>query len=90
MKLSISEARKKLPQLIRHVRQDPRTTVQITVRDEPVAELRAVGVGPEPGEAPRKLLELRKKFAKKRLKARWTDVSTRVKEHLYGPKGLLR
>jgi antitoxin (DNA-binding transcriptional repressor) of toxin-antitoxin stability system len=90
MKMSISEARKKLPQLVRQVRKDPRTTVQITVRDEPVVELRAIGTGPEPGEAARKLLELRKKFAKRPLKARRADVSSRVKEHLYGPKGVLR
>ncbi len=90
MKLSISEARKRLPQLVRQMRKDRRTRVQITVRDEPVAELRAVGPDPEPGEAARKLLELRKKFAKKQLKTRRAEVSSRVKEHLYGPKGMLR
>ena len=90
MKLSISEARKRLPELVRQVRKDPDATVQITVHDEPVAELRAVTTGPEPGEAARKLLELRKKLAKKSLKSRRTDVSNRVKEHLYGPKGVIR
>jgi antitoxin (DNA-binding transcriptional repressor) of toxin-antitoxin stability system len=90
MKLSISETRKRLPELVRHVRQDPGATVQITVRDEPIAELRAVTPGPEPGEAARKLLELRKKLAKKGLKGRQTDISSRVKQHLYGPKGAIR
>ena len=90
MKLSISEARKKLPALVRHVKKKPGATVQITVRDETVAELRAVQPSPEPGEAAKKLLELRKKLAKKGLKTRRTEVSNHVKEHLYGPNGLLR
>jgi len=90
MKLSISEARRKLPALVKTVRKDPRTTIQITVREEVVAELRALQPGPEPGVAARKLLELRKKLAKKGLKTRRTDVSSHVKKHLYGPKGLLR
>lgn len=90
MKLSISEARKRLPAIVKTVQKDPSTTIQITVRDEPVAELRAVQAGPEPGAAARKLLELRKKLAKKGVKARRADVSSHVKEHLYGPKGVLR
>jgi antitoxin (DNA-binding transcriptional repressor) of toxin-antitoxin stability system len=90
MKLSISEARKKLPALIRHVKKDPGATVQITVRDEAVAELRALQPSPQPGEAARKLLELRKKFARKGLKTRRNDVSSHVKEHLYASTGLLR
>lgn len=90
MKLSISEARKRLPELVRQVRKDPGATVQITVRDEPVAELRSVTTGPEPGEAAKKLLQLRKKLAKKRQKGRRIDISSHVKEHLYGPKGTIR
>lgn len=90
MKLSISEVRRKLPALVKTVQKDPRTTIQITVREEVVAELRGVQPSPEPGLAARKLLELRKKLAKKRLKTRRNDISSHVKEHLYGPKGLLR
>ena len=90
MKLSISEARKRLPQLLRHVRRDPGATVQITVNDEAIAELRALRPSPEPGEAAKKLLELRKKLAKRGLKTRRTNISSHVNEHLYGPKGLLR
>jgi antitoxin (DNA-binding transcriptional repressor) of toxin-antitoxin stability system len=41
MKLSISEARKRLPELVRHVRKVAGATIEITVRDEVVAELRA-------------------------------------------------
>ena len=90
MKLSVNEARKKLPELVRQVRKDPGTPVQITVGNEAVAELRALQPEPEPGAAARKLLQLRKKLAKTGLKARRHDISSHVKEHLYGPKGLLR
>ncbi len=90
MKLSISEARKRLPELVRQVRKDAGAKVEITVRDEIVAELRAAEAGPEPGAAAKKLLELRNKLAKKGVKTRRAEVSSHVKEHLYGPKGLLR
>ena len=43
MKLSISEARRRLPALVRQVKNEPGTVVQIAVRDEVVAELRAQG-----------------------------------------------
>jgi antitoxin (DNA-binding transcriptional repressor) of toxin-antitoxin stability system len=90
MKIPISEARRKLPALVKTVRKDPRATIQITVRDEVVAELRAAQPVPEPGEGAQKLLELRKKLIRRGLKARGRDVSARVKEYLYGPKGVVR
>ncbi len=83
MKVPISEARRRLPELVRQVRKDPGATVQITVRDEVVAELRATLPEPEPGAAARKLLELMEKLPKPR--GRRTNVSAHVKEHLYGP-----
>lgn len=90
MKIPISEARRRLPALVKTVRKDPRATIQITVRDEVVAELRAPQPLPEPGEAARMLLELRKKLIGRRSRARQRDVSSHVKEHLYGPKGVIR
>jgi len=42
MKISISEARRRLPELVRQVRKDAGRSVQITVHDEIVAELWAV------------------------------------------------
>jgi hypothetical protein len=48
-----------------------------------VAELRAALPEPEPGAAARKLAELMAKLP--RARGRRTDVSMRVKEHLYGP-----
>ena len=81
MRLSISEARRRLPELVRQVRKDPGSSVQITVHDEVVAELRAALPEPEPGAAARALLELMRKLPKHR--GRTTDVSVRIKEHLY-------
>ncbi len=85
MKVPISEARRRLPELVRQVRKDAGTSVLITVRDEVVAELRAAQPEPEPGAAARKLLELMAKLPKPR--GRKTRVSSRVKEHLYGRRG---
>ena len=85
MKVPISEARRRLPELVRQVRKDPGAVVQITVRDEVVAELRAALPEPEPGAAARALLELASKLPKPpRRRGRPTDVSAHVKEYLYG------
>lgn len=82
MKLSISEARRRLPELVRQVKQDRGSVVQITVRDEVVAELRAALPQPELGAAARALLELIQKLPKHRGPRR--NISGHVKEHLYG------
>lgn len=83
-RVSISEARRRLPALVRQVKQDRGSVVQITVRDEVVAELRAVLPQPEPGAAARALLELARKLPKPRRRGRPRDVSAHVKEYLYG------
>ena len=85
MEFSISEARKRLPELVRQVRKDPGAAVQITVREEVFAELRAPLPEPEPGAAARKLLEVMKKLSEPR--KRKTDVSSKVKKYLYGRRG---
>ena len=82
MRLSISEARRRLPQLVRQVRNDAGAKVEITVRDEVVAELRAALPEPEPGAAAKKLVALMRRLPKRR--GRKTDISTRIKENLYG------
>jgi antitoxin (DNA-binding transcriptional repressor) of toxin-antitoxin stability system len=82
MKLSISEARRRLPELVRQVRKDAGAKVEIMVRDEVVAELRAALPEPEPGAAAKKLVALMRRLPKHR--GRKTNISTRVKEHLYG------
>ena len=88
MKLSISEARKRLPALVRKVRRDVDASVQITVHDEVVAELRAAQPEPEPGAAARGLLRLMKKLPKPR--GRKLPISSHVKTHLYGRRGAIR
>ena len=88
MKLSISEVRKRLPALVRRVRQDAGASVEITVHNEVVAELRAVQPEPEPGAAAQRLLRLMKKLPKPR--GRKLPISSHVKTHLYGPRGATR
>lgn len=88
MKLSISEARKRLPALVRRVQRDAGASVEITVHNEVVAELRAVQPEPEPGAAARRLLRLMKKLPKRR--GRKIPISSRVKTHLYGRRGAIR
>jgi antitoxin (DNA-binding transcriptional repressor) of toxin-antitoxin stability system len=88
VKLSISEARRRLPALVRRVQRNAGASVQITVHDEVVAELRAVQPEPEPGAAATKLLQLMARLPKPR--GRKTDVSSHVKEHLYGRRRVTR
>lgn len=82
MKLSISETRRRLPELVRHIRKDSGATIQITVREEVVAELRAAVPEPEPGLAAKKLLRLMRKMPKQR--SRKVNVSGHMKDYLYG------
>jgi antitoxin (DNA-binding transcriptional repressor) of toxin-antitoxin stability system len=88
MKLSISETRRRLPELVRRVRKNAGAKVEITVRDEVVAELRPALSQPEPGAAAKKLLHLMRKLPKRR--GAKTNVSGRVKDHLYGSAGANR
>jgi antitoxin (DNA-binding transcriptional repressor) of toxin-antitoxin stability system len=83
-RVTISEARRRLPQLVRQVKQDRGSVVQITVRDEVVAELRAALPEPEPGAAARALLELMQRLPKHRGRRR--NISGHVKDHLYGTR----
>ena len=87
MKVSISEARRRLPELVKRVRKNG-DLVQITVHDEVVAELRAARPEPEPGAAARALLAIRLKMPKQRGPKH--NISGHVKEYLYGRKGVVR
>lgn len=82
MKLSISEARRRLPELVQLVRKNAGAKVEITVRNEVVAELRPPLPQPEPGAAAKKLLKLMRKLPKRR--GAKTNVSGRFKDYLYG------
>jgi len=88
MKLSISEARKRLPALVRRVQRDAGASVQITVHDQVVAELRAVQQELTPGAAATTLLEIMAKLPKQR--GRKVPISSRIKTHLYGRRGAIR
>ncbi len=84
MKLSISEVRRRLPALVRQIRRDGDTRVQITVREEVVAELRAAQPQPEPGSAAKRLLELVGRLPKCR--GHKFNTSSQIKKYLYGRK----
>lgn len=88
MKLSISETRKRLPALVRRVREDAGIRVEITVHDEVVAELRAVQPHPEPGAAANALLRLMTGLPKSHGRKR--PISSHVKPHLYRKGGAIR
>jgi hypothetical protein len=78
--ISITEARKRLPGIIKSLKTSPDTVYQITVYDEIVAELRTPPII-KPGEAATKLLDLRKKLGRK--KYRTKPVSQNINEYLY-------
>ncbi len=84
MKIPISEARRRLPELVKKVRAEA-GTIQITLRDEVVAELRPALPEPPPGAAARALLALGKGLPR-RIR-RQTHVSSDVKTHLYARAG---
>lgn len=84
MKLSTSEARKRLPELVRRVRQRNGAKIEITVHDEVVAELRGAMPAPQAGAGATKLLSLMRKLPKHRSKK--TNVSGRVNDYLYGSR----
>ena len=56
--ISISEARKQLPGIIKKLRQSPDTVYQVTVHNEVVAEIRTSPQA-KPGEAAKQLLALK-------------------------------
>jgi hypothetical protein len=79
--ISISEARKRLPGIIKSLRTAPDTVYQVTVHDEVVAEIRTSPMV-KPGAAAAGLLKLRKKVGGKRTSRKY-PVSENVKDHLY-------
>jgi len=84
--VSISNARKDLPKMVKEIQRNPETIFRITVRDEPVAEIRSAKVMVQAGEAVRKLLNLRQKLSF-RFKGKTKEpISRRVKDHLYSQR----
>lgn len=82
MKLTVSEARQRLPELVRRLRADRELRIQITVHGNLAAELRATYDEPPPGAAAKKLLELIATMPEH--KGPRENVSERVNEVLYG------
>lgn len=82
MKISISEARQKLPELVRRVNADNDLRVLITVHGDVTAELRSHFPDPPPGAAARRLRELMAELPARR--GRKGRVSERVSKTLYG------
>ena len=79
--ISVTEACKRLPGIIRSLKSSPDTVYQITVHDEVVAEIRRPPMV-RPGVAASKLLAMRKKL-KASKRGHKVPVSEQIKEHLY-------
>jgi hypothetical protein len=82
--ISISEVRKRLPGIIKFLKESPDTVYQITVHNEVVAEIRTPPKI-KPGEAARRLLKLRKRLGTGKYKTKL--VSENTKEYLYVAEG---
>jgi hypothetical protein len=81
--VSISDARKDLPKMVKEIQRNPEAVFRITVRNETVAEIRSAKTMVQPGEAVRKLIHLRQKLSfPLRGKSR-EPISQRIKYHLY-------
>ena len=81
--ISITEARKRLPSIIKSLKISPDVVYQVTVHDEVVAEIKRPPMV-KPGEAAARIIEIRKKAS---LKKRRYPVSENIKEYLYVAEG---
>lgn len=81
--VSISNARKDLPKMIREIQKNPEAVFEITVRDEPVAEIRSAKAMVQPGEAVRKLIQLRGRLSRPVKGQSKEPISQRFKDYLY-------
>jgi len=81
--VSISNARKDLPKMIKEIQKNPETVFEITVRDEPVAEIRSAKAMVQPGEAVRKLIQLRGRLSHPVKGQSKEPISQRFKDYLY-------
>jgi hypothetical protein len=79
--ISITEARNKLPSIIKSLKKSPDTVYQVTVHNEIVAEIKTSPVI-KPGEAATRLLEARKRIGKKTGLKKY-PISENIKAHLY-------
>ena len=82
--VSISNARKELPKMMKELQKNPETVYVIKVRDETIAEIRSAKKQVEPGEAVRKLIHLRHKVSPLIKGKTEEPISRNVKKYLYG------
>ena len=82
MQIPISEARAKLPKLIKQLQQDPNLVYEITVHQRVVAELKSPVQLPAGGEAAKELLAIIDQLPKPRSRQKGR-VSENVKQYLY-------
>ena len=82
--ISISEARKTLPQLLKEIQKKPDKIFKITVRNEVVAEIKAPAMIAEPGQAAKRLLAFRKRHPCEPKIRPIEVVSENTKRYLYG------
>ena len=81
--LSISNAGKELPRLVREIQKNPQTGFRISGRNETIAEIRSAKPMITPGEAVRKLLDLRKSLSMGAKGKKGEGISCRIKDSLY-------
>jgi len=80
--VSISNARKDLPRMIREIQKNPETMYKIAVRNETIAELRSAQTMIQPGEAVRKLIRLRQRLSHSIRSETKEPISKRFKDYL--------
>jgi hypothetical protein len=81
--VSISNARRDLPKMIKEIQKNPETVFKISVRNEAIAELRSARAMVQPGEAVRKLIRLRQKLVNSFKEKTKEPISRKVKDYLY-------
>ena len=82
MQVSISEARTKLPRLIKQLQRNPHLTYEITIHREVVAQLKAPVQLPAGGEAAKRLLTIMEQVRQSRSRKK-VRVSENIKKPLY-------
>ena len=84
MKVTITEARRRLPELVSRVKEDDGLRVQITVHGDVAAELRSCPIDPPLGAAAKRLRELMARLPAHRGGKR--NISEQINQNLYGKK----
>jgi hypothetical protein len=79
--VSISNARKDLPKMIRKTQNNSETVFKITVRNKTIAEIHSTKPEVVPGEAVRKLIQLRGELSSLKGKSK-ESISRRVKDYM--------